>query len=343
MYIPEDETTDPVSFYGSTQNALDDSVQKERDLLERKHFANNLRERLLGSSDRSAELGSDLALGAALQKSAAQIGSYNGQVADTSSVDEFRKNIMESNKARLARDADMYDTEARGVVDIQDQLMRKKQRDDTNELSAARIVERSGPDPIAEARKALLEAQTGKVLEETKQVGKPKPQTHSVSGGKTVPAGQVTEMADIASVDKMINDLETSYKAGASAGGSGISQYRPDSPANLYRVRRDSAVNIIAKSIEGRAPTDMDMVRYNKMVPSASDTNAQAQVKFQILRDYAKDKLQSRQSGLSATGYNTGMAPQETPKVKMTNGTETRMIKADKKSAAEAAGWREVK
>lgn len=279
------------------------------EIMKKEQYLQSLRDRLISQGEGVAEGQNRRALTAGLLDSAAQIGSFQGKVADTSSFHEFQKAMDAANKDRFERQNKLYEGDQKGLQG----LKTAAQRASEGELNRKAHKENARIIAQGKLSAAELKAQEDAANKADKK-----------SEGEKLPAAQVAELGDMKSVEGLIDNLGSSWDKNASETGSGLSQVIPGSEANLYNVDRGVAVSAVAKAIEGRAPTDSDMLRYDPMFPKATDTLAQKQQKINALKAYAKSRLEERKKAFSAYGYkNPDLSPQPSPTPAPTPGLES--------------------
>jgi len=100
--------------------------ETESGILSREKFLDNYRNRIDRSSDNVAEGMRERGLSNALMKGAAQIGSFQGKVADTSSLDQFKKDMDESNKLRLAQETKGFDLGVKNLEGAKSELAKDR-------------------------------------------------------------------------------------------------------------------------------------------------------------------------------------------------------------------------
>jgi hypothetical protein len=275
-------------------------------------------------------------------------GVIGSSIAGTKLDDQGYQNLAATAKApmdqaKLAMDAQ---SERRKVADylierdskLKEMSMRQKQYDDTRAYTKAK-----------DDRDYKLEL--AKLGDKKAQEGK----------GEKLPASTALEMGDIKSVNGSINALGDYWDTLASKQGSGLSQFIPGTDANLYNDTRNAKLNEIAKAIEGRAPTEGDIKRYDEMMPKSTDTKAKKENRITQLKEYAARKFNERKKALAGSGYNiqglgediplpektkastdgtatAATTPEKRPgHVRMKKGNESYDIPADNKRAIEAS------
>lgn len=134
----------------------------------------------------------------------------------------------------------------------------------------------------------------------------------SLSGpdtGKVVPAGNAEGLGKANASFKKLDDLETTISQNKNSFGpvagrlAGLNPY--DTTSQAIKAQTLAAIQDIGTYLEGGKLTDMDIPKYEKMMPNIKDTPEVASEKAALIRKLVSDKQASEKEALSGAGYNT--------------------------------------
>ena len=118
-----------------------------------------------------------------------------------------------------------------------------------------------------------------------------------------LPAGEATKLGGSDAALKALDDLSTDWDTKASGVGSSVKQFIPGTDANLYGPGLKATTQVVGTFLEGGKLTDADVPKYEAMMPTARDTQAQKEAKIAHLRKLISDKRASEGAALRGSGY----------------------------------------
>lgn len=146
----------------------------------------------------------------------------------------------------------------------------------------------------------LLTAKQQKPI--TTQVSQPTP---SAQIGKPVSGELGAKLAGYDAAKTLVQQMSSNWDEKASSTGSGILSMIPgiSNDPKLYEQSLAPYIQQIGGFLEGGKLTDDDFRRYTKMMPSATDTQAQKENKIKSLMQAIQTKQEAELSGLQSLGY----------------------------------------
>ena len=137
------------------------------------------------------------------------------------------------------------------------------------------------------------------------------------SDGKTVAAERADKLAGHAQSLALISDLRSAIKSNEDKVGplSGrLTALNPyDTTAKALAAQSKIAAQNIGKSLEGGKLTDQDIIRYQNMLPSNTDTPAVAYQKLDLLERMVQQKKNADVETYGKAGYNVNNFDRGTP------------------------------
>jgi len=125
--------------------------------------------------------------------------------------------------------------------------------------------------------------------------------------GKILPTSTVTMLSDAQQFPQMLNDLETTIKSGGASFGpvmGNIRNYNPfDTTQQVANAQLRTAAQLIGKFMEGGVLRKEDEIKYQQMLPQASDTQDVALGKLNIVRNMLQNKVNQYRGDLTTSGY----------------------------------------
>lgn len=131
--------------------------------------------------------------------------------------------------------------------------------------------------------------------------------------GKQVPATEAAQVADLGTASQNLSDLYDAWRKNAAGTGSSISQLFKGTKANQYNDSRKSAAQVIGRALEGGKLSDMDVSRYEGMLPGPTDTEETAKNKVATIDRMIENMRQGRVDTLGQTGFNVSGIKPRTP------------------------------
>lgn len=293
----------------------DESYQKElrRQLLEKmgKYERGLEADSVLGREERASEseLARNLASQGAYAKAFSQIGSIGGKMADASPVEDVSKNLMaaQQNDLSLANrqkgDKEKLNQYLMGKMLEQEGSLGKRAQD------KAEMEARSKEKADALARQNKQDERENYWRGQELAIKKKMAEKEKSEKTPKIAAGTAKEIGEFDSAIEMMNRLEDDYNLNASQSGSGLKSQFKGTAANTYEKNKGIAAQTIGQILEGGKLTDADYNRYLGMLPSATDTNAQAKEKAATIKALILSKKKGGVTALSQTGYDTSNIP----------------------------------
>lgn len=123
--------------------------------------------------------------------------------------------------------------------------------------------------------------------------------------GKPVSGELATKLSGYNAAKEIVKNISEDWDAKASDYGSGLISNIPfvSNDPKLYEQALDAKTQQIGTLLEGGKLTDADLDKYRRMMPKASDTQAQKENKIRALMQVIEAKQNAEISGLESLGY----------------------------------------
>lgn len=251
-------------------------------------------------------------------RAAAQAGSINGKIADTSALTDNTKYMMQGLDEDVA--SEKQDKMSRNKLN--EYLMGKLLNQEGQVARAQTEQEKMRNEQAMQAKKdrdeaaRLAQEKANKDREFALKEKELTLKNQEGPGGKKltqVPGSVAAELGQFDSATAMADDAFASYMAKASQSGSSLKAQFPGTSANQYEKERNVAAQAIGTILEGGKLTDHDYERYKAMLPAATDTNQIAQTKISAIKNLILQKRKGKIDGLAQTGFDVSNVPLREP------------------------------
>jgi hypothetical protein len=128
-------------------------------------------------------------------------------------------------------------------------------------------------------------------------------------GGKELPVGAVTDLADASNAEAVVGDIGTAFRSMVPAGDvqQRVTSYAksklPGTQEANYLTQLNAAAQVVGLFLEGGKLGEADVPRYRNYFPQPGDTDETAAFREHMLAKMIADKKAGRFRGLKFAGY----------------------------------------
>lgn len=264
-------------------------------------------------------------LGAVLADSASLAGSLGGKRSDASAVERFARASQAGaddyfkglasddamNESRMGRREQLAEY-------LGNKLAEKEKMASQEKLAGMKLAYEKDQDLAKlaleesnrKADRALKQAELNLRAKAHEDDSQSKKASETSKHGKIVNSDMAEKIGTYDAAQEILDQLEKSYVDKAGSRGSSFKSFIPGTDASAYGVEKDMAAQNIGQILESGKLTDNDYHRYQRMMPSPTDTNKIAKVKFDIARQQIAAKKRNAIRGFTEAGYDTsGFSP----------------------------------